>query len=309
MAFAQIASHNSFSPIARHIASLFLALLAGVSPAIADDEGWIEFADGESRPSLAVTIGDTQGVALLHTLMPTNAVSASFAERAGIASGKRSFPVPGGQGTATDAEPFELEFAGSPMQASDFIIVPDDLARADVVFGRPLFQGALIQLDYPNRRLRILPGEGADIEGNVRFRASRYGRPMVETRIDGKRLWMAIDTSSDGLCTLKHQVVKRRKWHERAIAAERLGGLDVALDDALEPMMLEGFEMGPYKFGGFLAAYSPDGGHAIDARELTNDVRRQVEHFEADGLLGYEVLRNFIVTLNVAEDVAHFYAP
>lgn len=296
----------------RYIQTIAVMLAAaGSLPAMGQGGDWIPFAENESRPSFEVTVNGETGVAILQPSLAVNGVSSDFAERAGIEEGGGLLSMNGvyGEQQAPEVKPFKLALAGAEMKAQDFVILPDDSAATDVVFGRQLFQGAILQLDYPNRRLRILPPDGVQFDANAKFKLSQNNRPLVEMLIGGKETRLLLDTSSTGMCLLTNSVVRKRGWNKHQVENRKLKNLAIPIDAQMQAIVLEEAVIGPYVIENFLAAYSPEGDHLIDARKKVYGSPREMNVFDADGILGYEVLQNFVVTLDVSKQKVHFYMP
>jgi len=289
-----------------------LAIAAGPLSSIAQTSGaWIEFSGEQTRPSLAIRVGGEDGTALLQPANAANAVSRTFADRVGLKEGSKRLSLTGvyGENEMPVAEDFDLMLAGTTMVAEDFLIVPDSMAAVDILLGQPLFQAAIVQIDYPQRRLRILPPGSIEFEGNAKIKMSESNRPLVRTSINGKDSWMLLDTNSRGICLLKNNFVGKHKLDRHAVELELTGDLAVEAGQAVQSLRLERFDLGPYGFENFLAAYSPNSELPIDSRAKAYGARRIVDQFQGDGVLGYEILRHFIVTVSLANEKVQFYAP
>lgn len=269
-----------------------------------DESVWMPFAEGENRPAIEIVVNGRKTVALIDTSISANAISYQFAREAGIEPGPRSLSLPDIQ----DGEQlplsstFTLELGGNPIELDNAIMIPAE--GIGLIVGRPLLNALVVQIDYPNRRLRFLPPDMAGFEGNVKLRRGRFNQPMVIAEVNGKRAWMNLDTSSDTVTLLTERIVDKHDWQGTEIDAEKLEAAGLGVRPDVKTMRLDQLELGPFKIDGVVAAtpvegretFAGYGGHRIK------------EKFGGDGILGHEVMRNFLVTIALGTDNVHFYA-
>jgi len=286
---------------------LALAALAHSALLFAQQSGdsvWLPFAEDENRPAIEVVINGKKTIALIDTAISANAVSYQFAREAGIEPGARSLSLPDIQ----DGEQmplsstFTLELGGNPIELDNAVMIPAE--GIGLVVGRPLLNALVVQIDYPNRRLRFLPPDMAGFEGNVRLRRGRFNQPMVIAQVNGKRAWMNLDTSSDTVTLLTARIIDKHGWQGEEIGAEKLQAAGLAVRPDVKTMRLDQLELGPFKIEGVVAATPVEGRE----RSTGYGVHRIHEKFGGDGILGFEVMRNFLVTIALGEDNVHFYA-
>jgi len=265
---------------------------------------WLPFAEGENRPAVEIVINGRKTIALIDTSISANAISYQFAREAGIEPGPRSLSLPDIQ----DGEQlplsstFTLELGGNPIELDNAIMIPAD--GIGLVVGRPLLNALVVQIDYPNRRLRFLPPDMAGFEGNVKLRRGRFNQPMVVAQVNRKRVWMNLDTSSDTVTLLTDRIVDKHGWQGEEIGADKLQAAGLAVRPDVRTMRLDELELGPFKIEGVVAAAPVEGRE----RSTGYGAHRISEKFGGDGILGHEVMRNFLVTIALGTDNVHFYA-
>lgn len=269
-----------------------------------DEAAWMPFAEGENRPAVEVVINGKKTTALIDTAISANAISYQFAREAGIAPGPRSLSLPdvqdGEQLPLSSA--FTLELGGNPVELDNAVMVPAE--GVGLIVGRPLLNALVVQIDYPNRRLRFLPPDMAGFEGNVKLRRGRFNQPMVIAQVNGKRVWMNLDTGSDTVTLLTGRVVDKHGWQGEEISADKLRAAGLTVRPDVRTMRLDELELGPFKIEGVVAA-APVAGRE---RSTGYGAHRISEKFGGDGILGHEVMRNFLVTIALGTDNVHFFA-
>ncbi len=269
-----------------------------------DEAAWMPFAEDENRPAVEIVINGKKTLALIDTSISANAISYQFAREAGIAPGPRSLSLPDIQDGAQLplSSTFTLELGGNPVELDNAVMIPAE--GIGLIVGRPLLNALVVQIDYPNRRLRFLPPDMAGFKGNVKLRRGRFNQPMVIAQINGKRVWMNFDTSSDSVSLLTDRIVSKHGWQGEEISAEALQAAGLSVRRDVRTMRLDELELGPFKIEGVVAAAPVEGRE----RSTGYGAHRIGEKFGGDGILGFEVMRNFLVTIALGTDNVHFYA-
>lgn len=192
--------------------------------------------------------------------------------------------------------------------------VPVTLMGAELVFGRlvdldlgdrpQLLIGAdflrtlYFQFDYPNKRLRAISREAFDLKklSNVKSRVDTVSRlPMVQVRLnDEKNLWLAIDTGNSLGLLIKRGVAQKSGWLNE-YAVEKMNTRGVAGDAEMEMFRLPVLAIGPYNVRNASVVVPSEGEVIPIFSSLRGGLRGRGK---VQGLLGYDVLKNFIVTFD-----------
>lgn len=291
----------------RCIAALIALLVSNPILADAVDEaGWIAFADGHHVPAIEVEVNGETTVALIDTAMSVNALSESFAHRAGISFGDRSISVR----DVRDNEQlpvsgnFTLGIGGADVGMDSAVILP--IEQFGLVLGRPVLKALLVQIHYPERKLRLLPLGASGFEGNVRAKRGRFHQPMIRTQIDGRTSWLTLDTSNDTFSLIARDFAAA-KLDVEALDSSAYAGSGIPMWPDMRLVRLGRLELGPFNVEGVVAAV-PSGDIAASATTVYGGDRIHART-GADGVLGYELLRNFVLTMSIERDEYHLYPP
>lgn len=300
---------------ARILASIcVVASLGLVTPAAlaldADDDGWITFDGSEGQIGLEGSVNGEPARIIIDSTISTSVISSAFAERAGIRKNRQVEFVMGGSledQRVYGSRRFELEIDGSSLKFNGLPIVPVD--GFDMILGHQVFEGAVVQIDYPNQRFRYLSPEAVNFEGNTEVRRGPMGELMVETVIEGKRAWLMLDTGLPGATLLTESFVTSHGLEDKQIETAQSVDSEEPEADALQLLRLDSVELGPYRFEQFLAGYGNAENRSMDIgrRETGSRIRKDRSHH--DGLLGYEVLRNFLITADFSNGKLHLHLP
>lgn len=298
---------ESFAGRLRHVAVLIALMLSGPILADAVDEaGWIAFADGHHVPAIEVDVNGETTVALIDTAMSVNALSETFAHRAGISFGDRSISVR----DVRDNEQlpvsgnFTLGIGGAEVGMDSAVVLP--IERFGLVLGRPVLKALLVQIHYPERKLRLLPLGASGFEGNVQAKRGRFHQPMIRTRIDGRTSWLSLDTSNDTFSLIASDFASA-KLDVEALDSAAYAGTGIPIWPDMNLVRIDRLELGPFNVEGVVAAV-PSGRAAASAATVYGGDRIHART-GADGVLGYELLRNFVLTMSMAQDEYHLYPP
>lgn len=288
-----------------------LLLLIGASPRlVATSPDGIPFDDSRGTIVLRGSVNGQTARIMLDSGADGGMVSQAFAERAGISVNRsRSINIIGvfGEATVFPSLPFDLELGGQEVRLRDFPVTPG--IGFDIILGRGMFQQGVVQIDYPNRLIRFFPRDALNFEGNVNTRIGQGGNLLVEMTIEGGRAWLALDTGNSGPTVLTRSFVRRHRLQNFEATGIQLGGAGVIATGQMTLLAMGNAELGPFPFEGFLALYNPDGRRGLDGRRAQTGGRVRQATAQFDGLLGYEVLRNFVVTTDFRNKQLHLYLP
>lgn len=298
----------------RTLAGLFMAASIGLmtSAALAleaDAEGWITFDGSEGQIALDGSVNGEPARIIIDSTVNTSVISSAFAERAGIRKNRQVEFEMGGElanQRINGSRRFEVEIDGSSLNFNGLPIVPGD--GFDMILGHPVFEDAVVQIDYPNQRFRFLPPEAVKFEGNAEVRRGPLGELMVETAIEGNRAWLTLDTGLPGATLLTEEFVISNGLEDKQTETAQSVASEEPESDSLQMLKLDSVELGPYRFEQFLARYGAEN-RTIDLGRSETGSRIKKDRSHHDGLLGYEVLRNFLVTADFSNGKLHLHLP
>lgn len=294
------------------LSAAFAAALPG-GPAGADEpdpEGWIPLASERGELTIEITVNGEPAEVLLDSGAQLNAVSTRYAERAGIEPNvHQRVRVTGmfGEREVYRSQTFKMDVGGAMVPMTGMTMLPN--LRHDMIFGQAFFELLTVQIDYPGNRIRFLPSDAVKFEPNVDFRWSRDDQPLVRTNVNGRKTWMLLDTGNSGLCILTRDHVRRHDFDEFQVEEASLRGRGINTSGDMNLLLLDSLELGPFRFRDFIAAYASQRNDGLDGRRQRrlSRIKRATSHY--DGILGYEVMRNFVVTMDMANKRVHMGIP
>ncbi|MEM7001462.1 MAG: signal protein PDZ [Pseudomonadota bacterium] len=192
---------------------------------------------------------------------------------------------------------------------------PEDI---QIKFGAPFFESFIVQLDYPNQRMRLLDRGSMDLNKhkNVQSRREfRVGSPMVKVNLDGgESVWLTLDTSNgygnDRGIVIERNVAARAGWlNNLPIRESQL--MDVHGDAMrLEQFSLPSLKIGPYELGNVSVSVPALGERALRfKRETTSGTNIKSTGRKSKGYISYDVLKHFVLTIDYSGGDVHLSIP
>lgn len=169
---------------------------------------------------------------------------------------------------------------------------------------------SVVQIDYPNKRIRFLDRDAVKFEGNVPTRRGDCGEPLVQVEVRGKKAWMLFDTGNAGPRLFKGGFVR---WHEMdEFETRQVGpGSGIITMGRTQGLQIPGFRPGPYPFETLLGQYIVEGGEDgfVEGKQSQSESHIRRDHSRYDRILGADLIKNFIGTTALGKRKVHFALP
>ena len=279
---------------------------------IPDKQGWIAFDNARGWIEFTVRVNGVPARAMLDSGAEGNAISRQLVERAGIdlnlTERVRVQGIYDREEVLTTGQ-FEMRFGDAIVPIRGATVLPT-MPSPDLILGVGLFHASVVQIDYPNKRIRFLDRDVVDFEGNVRVRSRRGRSPQVAGKLNGKRVWMLLDTGNAGATLFKRRLLQRLDVDQYVVDGPDISGFGAVSTGRTRLLQLPGFKLGPFSFETLLASFIEEGGdRGFEARRAGYGSRIQRDRAPYDGILGSEALKNFIITTDLKKDKVHFAVP
>ena len=294
--------------------SFFLICLLLCSATYAFDEssdGWLPINSENGTLVLNVKINGHPANILLDTGASIHTLSSSIAEKTGIkGNSARAITLIGvnGKVKAPLSAPFDIVADGQKFTLRDIPILEGNSSYG-MILGRDFFEQSVVQIDYPNNRIRFLSSEIVNFESNIDVRYEYGGGLLVEAYIAGEKAWMLLDTGSNTLALLKRKFIFKNDLDQYVLEGITHEVSGIAESAQFNVIKVEEFRLGTYDFDSFLALYNQDYKNSFDEKKKYLFSRIPEESSIQDGILGYDILRNFVVTIDYKRKKVHLYFP
>lgn len=202
---------------------------------------------------------------------------------------------------------------GGELVFSDLVEVNIGPPENQLILGAGFLQLLVFQFDYPNQRLRAFSRDMIDLESliNVESKRDPYGgSPIVKVRLnDEKDVWLMIDTGNTGGILLDRNFARKRGWLQSYSSTE---GMSVGVNSSGN---LEHFTLPSMKIGEYIIDHPkisvPAKGEKTELFKTNRTIDSMIQRRrqKAEGILGYDVLKHFVVTIDYKEGYVHIAPP
>ena len=173
-----------------------------------------------------------------------------------------------------------------------------------LLIGGPILQMFVFQFDYPNQQLRALPHSMVDLKALSNIGSKRDVRgsklPVVKVGLNGEEtLWLTMDTGNNSGLLISRSVAAKHGWlNQFPLKEGYIAGVNGIAKT--ESFALPTVEFGPVTLENVLVTVPAKG-----VRLPAVDGGRQL----SKGLLGYDVLKHFIVSIDYKKGRVHVALP
>ena len=170
----------------------------------------------------------------------------------------------------------------------------------------------VFQFDYPNQRVRMISRDSLDMKQlkNVESKKSRDGgSPLVKVNLNNESdVWLILDTGASGGILLERSVAAKRDWLDRYPALEASArGVNATAD--LQAFNLPTMTIGDFEIENPIILV-PELGDELAIFESNAELGTRIpKSRKAKGLLGFDILKHFVVTIDYKSGYVHLEAP
>lgn len=295
----------------RLLVFLFVSLLsvaaqAGVSV-------WIPFDNDGGHISIPVTLNGTETRAILDSGASGNGISERFlARHEGEYASSKQIYVQGiyGKRKVRLVDGVKIEMFGAPFTIDQ--LMPVRIYSADFLVGLPFFDNFVLQIDYPNSRLRILTHDVIDLKkfANVKMKKSAGpSQPLVRVNLnDEYRPWLTLDTGNSTGILIPRIDALRFGWTEKYRSSDVLVA-GVNKIGTIESFNIPSMTIGPFTLENVIVMVPAEGEKTTVGRETNSSLGSRLKKASSDGILGYDVLKHFVVTIDYKRSLLHLEPP
>ncbi|GGA80415.1 hypothetical protein GCM10011369_22910 [Neiella marina] len=296
---------------------LFVALLLSTVslPSTALVSEWAEFEIHNGHIVIPVEIQGVNGHAVLDSGANINAINELFINSKELDVDRgRKIRISGVFGTETKSmiNNVNINLFGVDKEFDSMVEMTLPGSYANILLGKPFLDHFVIQIDYPGERLRLITRDSIDLKKHQNVTADIdpvSGLPLIQAQLNGEEeAWLLLDTGNNSGILLRRSVATRHSWLEKFPS-------DLALSSGInKTAIMEGFsipslQLGPFELENVLITV-PSAGHAFPVpKSINSHGSRALKSKTYEGILGFDVLRHFILTLDLKKGYAHFALP
>lgn len=277
---------------------------------------WTDFELKDGRILVESRVGDIQGKAFIDSGSQANGINEGFLDAHQLRLRKgRSVTMVGANERVERTTYLDVSVTlfGASGRLSNLVGYTASAADEQLLLGAPFLEQSIYQFDYPNRRMRVIGRDRLDLKSLANVEAKRdrlSGELVVKIRLNGEKdVWLLVDTGNAGGIALDRGVALRRNWLDR-YPTEAVEIQGVHGSSTWEQFTLPTLMIGPIEVRDPIIKVPSD---RSDVAMFQRDVvvgsrigRRRSSH---GGVLGFDVLRHFILTIDYKLGRMHIALP
>lgn len=292
---------------------LFIIVIFFSSVAFGGVTQWLPFRIDNGHITIPIKVYGQAGRAMLDSGAAINGINSLFVianEDKFTPGGKVEIEGVFGRAHRSTYNKVQIELYGVDVEINNMIEMRD--FNSLVLLGRDFFQTMVLQIDYPNKRLRMIDHSSINLKKlkNIDMRLNKkLGMPIVKTRLnDEKNIWVLLDTGSTGGLIIERFLAKSAGWLDE-YRVEQGATRGVTETNATENFHLPEVQFGPFGIENVLTTVVADGEVMKPLSKATAVTGSHLRSKSVKGIVGYEVLKHFVLTIDYKNGRMHVGLP
>lgn len=294
-------------------ACLYFSLICSVPTAHAGATEWMDIRIVDGFLLVETEVAGIKGLSIIDTGAQLESINARFVESAELSLKKdRKLIVEGVFEKKKRSSYREVPATVFGSQVTFTRLVELDLGPPEIqlLLGANFVDNYIFQFDYVNERMRLINRDSLDLKSirNVDARLDR-GNNSLLVRVgleEDARAWLQMDTGSTGGILISRNLASQLDWldtYPRA-AGEAAGAIS---SGAMEYFRVPLVTVGPFELENVLVSVPAPGENPELFEAPAETGTRIASRSTSAGLLGYDILKHFIVTIDYDRGHVHFY--
>ena len=272
------------------ILMLSLAGLASVA-AYASDGGWTPFAFDDGVVQFKAHVWRRPVQVTLGSASPSSSVRESFVQDVLADTDEPAAKGEPGEPGALPPLPRVPLLIESRRIALPEVYRVAFGSNSDLHAGRSFFSGVIVQLDYPNARLRVLDQDALDLRRLANVPARRVDARIgthVRLEVDGEPVWAALATEYSGAMMVPRSLATRLGWLDQAM--REMGSVQDhrGREVVIEGLRLDAVQFGPFRISDVEVVLMEDGDSPLPG-----------DYSQDTAIVGNEMLKHFQLSIDL----------
>jgi len=292
---------------------LHLSLISSVQPAHAGMTEWMDIRVVNGFLVVETEVSGIAGLSIIDTGAQANAINSQFLESSGLEFKKdRKVTIEGvfGKEKRSTYREVPATIFGAPVTFTRLVDL--DLGAPDIqlFLGAGFLDSYIFQFDYANERMRLITRDSVDLKAikNVDAKTDGQGGSMlVRVGLDeDTRAWLLMDTGSNGGILLDRDLARRLDWIDTYPKVDGVSSGAIS-SGQMEYFRVPSIQVGPFEIENVLVSIPAPGESPEFFETSTRTGSRLASRKSSAGLLGYDILKHFVVTIDYDRGHVHFY--
>ena len=274
---------------------------------------WIDIKVHNGHLLIESEVAGISGYSIIDTGAQLNAINEAFIEAEKLSFKKaRSVKIRGvvGESLRSTYREIPVVVFGAPLNFKRLVEIDLGSPEIQLILGASFIENYVFQLDYPNERLRLITRDSVDLEAikNVESKKDpEGGSPLVKVGLsEDTDAWLTMDTGATGGILIDRDLAGRLEWIDTFPKLESTVS-GVISSGQMEHFNVPGVQLGPFRIERPIVSI-PVFGESFELFETRTPLGTRISsRSTSKGLLGYNILKHFVVTVDYKAGHVHIY--
>lgn len=293
---------------------LFIIVISFASNALAGASKWVDIHVADGQIKIPIKAAGIDSFAVIDSGSQLNVINTDFREHYDLKLTKgKKIKVVGAFGEERRVlySGLDTQILGSNFKLNNLTDASLGDIETSILLGSGFLDNFIFQIDYPNSKLRIVTRDAIDLRKLENVQAKQHsntGEPIVKVTLNEEvEVWMLLDTGNSGAMIIERFIAESQGWlAEREVKSSTSKGINTVAK-------LDTFSLDKVKFGPFTLENVPIGvpaeGQKVNFAEAESKAFSRLQGAKVRGILGFDVLKHFLVTVDYKEGDLHIAVP
>ncbi|AOT10056.1 aspartyl protease family protein [Pseudoalteromonas luteoviolacea] len=293
----------------------FMTLVAGLlfSPlSYAAVSPWLDFTYQNGLITIPVKVSNIDSYAVLDTGANTNAINENFVAKHNLKYNHTgNIEIEGAFETKRNKiyQKVPVSFFGIDTHLERLPSLDVSMPNNAVLFGQGFFKLFNTQIDYPNKRMRLLTHDHLNIKEyeNIDFKLQKGSKqPIVKVTLENKSMWVLLDTGFTGGMLIERRIAKSFGWLKKQNPKSYFAGANTT--EKMENVKAQEVKFGPFTLSNVHVAF-PAEGSKVNVSSQYRHTKSKIRGVRVSGIVGYDVFKHFVMTMDLKNGNLHVGVP
>ncbi len=279
---------------------------------------WLDFTLDDGHIYINITLNGKPAKAILDTASAMNGISSVY-----LAETNHGFTKVGreriqgafGEDVRDKYNSVPATLFGVPLELDGLVSLDFGSKENALLLGAGFFDDFVTQIDYPNQRIRLIDRDSIKLSAlrNVRVeKDAASDMPIVSVTMNKQDdVWLMVDTGLNGGILVERSIARKNDWLTSGFKTVQTDSTGVARQQDIESFLLPSVVIGPFEVENVIVS-TPVEGQDITLMSTVGEKRQtgtRIRGNRVEGLLGYDILKHFVVTIDYERGFMHVGLP
>ena len=291
-----------------------LALIAFTTNTQADMTPWTDMKVQNGHILIPVKVAGIDTYAMLDTGSQLNAINRAFRHKHNLSfSNGKKVNIRGIYGTEKmqTFNKVPVSFFGVETTLNKVADIAIGHHSNGILLGATFLDQFVIQMDYPNQRIRFITHNSIDMAKleNIEFQLHKsQAMPLVKLGLGpDKDVWVLFDTGNNGGVLFDKALAEAMGWSNNLTETQSIAVGATSHISVMNNYRIPELQFGPYTLENVLVSVPDDS--KLNLLERHRELGSRIRGKRVQGILGYDVLQHFVVTVDYKNGHAHIGLP